>query len=248
MKEQSEVIPYFIGYDRTEIKAYEVCEFSARRHTTMPLFVSALERDSLRRIGLYRRAPDENSMIDSVDGKPYSTEFSFTRFLVPHLMQYQGWALFSDCDFLWRRDLAALWKWRDPNYAVMVVKHDYRPEETTKMQGQVQERYHRKNWSSMILWNCSHPANMRLSVDDVNNRTGSWLHGFKWLEDDEIGAIVQDWNFLEGHSKGALAEIKALHYTRGGPWFEQCRDVDWAHLWLAEQKLMHETMKAEAAE
>ena len=231
-----EIIPYYIGYDRTEDEAYQVCRWSMARRSCLPVHSIKLEQSALRRNGLYRRAPEANSMLDSFDHKPFSTEFSFTRFLVPALCQYEGWALFSDCDFLWLSDPAKLWALRDDKYAVMVVKHFHQPKETSKMQGQAQQVYPRKNWSSLILWNCAHPANKLLTVDAINIESGSWLHGFSWLNDEEIGSLPEGWNFLEGHSTGA--EIDALHYTRGGPWFSECMTVDYADLWLKEREEM----------
>lgn len=231
-----DIIPYYIGYDSSEHAAYEVCRWSMARRSSLPVHSIKLDQTALRHNGLYRRAPQPNTMLDTVDGKPFSTEFSFTRFLVPALAQHQGWALFTDCDFLWRADVADLWKLRDDRYAAMVVKHKYQPDETTKMQGQAQQRYYRKNWSSLILWNCEHDANKRLFVDAVNNESGSWLHGFSWLADAEIGDLPESWNFLEGHSESD--KINALHYTRGGPWFAECMDVDYADLWLTERAEM----------
>lgn len=231
-----EIIPYYIGYDRTEHAAYEVCRWSMARRSALPVHSIKLDQSALRYNGLYRRAPETNSRVDSFDGKPFSTDFSFTRFLVPALAQYQGYALFTDCDFLWLSDAARLWEMRDDQYAVQVVKHDYRPKEETKMQGQAQQVYPRKNWSSLILWNCGHEANKRLTVDAVNIEPGSWLHGFGWLKDEEIGELPSSWNFLEGHSKGS--SMDALHYTRGGPWFSECMAVDYADLWLKEERAM----------
>lgn len=241
-----EIIPYYVGYDRTEHAAYEVCRWSMARRSSMPIHSIKLDRNALRYIGLYRRAPEENSRLDSFDHKPFSTEFSFTRFLVPHMMQYDGWALFTDCDFLWLSDVAKLWALRDDRYAVQVVKHEYHPPEETKMQGQAQQRYHRKNWSSLILWNCGHEANKRLTVDAVNIESGSWLHAFSWLKDDEVGSLPESWNFLEGHSTGE--DINALHYTRGGPWFSECMTVDYADLWLKEERAMRAAESGIAAE
>lgn len=237
-----EIIPYYIGYDRTEHAAYEVCRWSMARRSALPVHSIKLDQSALRYNGLYRRAPEANSRLDSFDGKPFSTEFSFTRFLVPALAQYSGFALFTDCDFLWLSDASKLWVLRDDKYAVQVVKHNHCPAETSKMQGQAQGVYPRKNWSSLILWNCAHPANRRLTVDAVNIEPGSWLHGFGWLKDEEIGELPESWNYLEGHSKGAA--IDALHFTRGGPWFSECMTVDYADLWLTEERHMRGVREA----
>ena len=86
----------------------------------------------------------------------------------------------------------------DQSKAVYCVQHDYTPKEKHKMDGQKQTIYPRKNWSSFILFNCSHSSNKKLSVDLVNSQTGSFLHQFKWLKDNEIGSLDERWNWLEG--------------------------------------------------
>lgn len=230
------MLDVFIGWDPTEIRAYEVCKWSIIRRSSEPVHVQPLNQKALRFSGLYRRAPEAKTQIDSFDHKPFSTEFTFTRFLVPHLMQLEGWALFCDCDFLFLDDVAKLWALRDDQFAVMVVKHHHEPPEDLKMEGAVQTRYRRKNWSSLVLWNCSHEANRALTVDAVNTQPGSWLHAFQWLDDDQIGSLPEGWNWLEGHSKEM--DKYAIHYTRGGPWFEHCQDVQHADLWITEEGTM----------
>lgn len=249
-----EILNCYIGWDARENAAYEVCRHSIVRRSSEAVHIVPLRVKALRHIGLYRRAPDEDSRIDSFDGKPYSTDFSFTRFLVPAMMQYDGWALFCDCDFLFQDDIAKLFACRDDEKAVMVVKHDYRPREGVKMDGVKQEVYPRKNWSSLMLFNCSHPSNKRLTVDAVSIEAGSFLHGLGWLKDDEIGALPHRWNALEGggcRQCEDLTHYGAIHYTRGGPWFRHkppegmglasWNDVGHADLWLAEQNHMRPT-------
>jgi len=136
---------------------------------------------------------------------------------------------------LWRCSSQYLFDLADDKYAVMVVKHQHVPTEQEKMDGQKQTKYYRKNWSSLILWNCGHPANAALTPDAVNRETGSFLHRFSWLKDEEIGALPETWNWLEGWStKPASGHPSVVHYTRGGPWFDEWKDVDYADLWLKE--------------
>ncbi len=226
----NEPLKVFIGYDRREQDAYDVCEHSIRKHCSVPVSITPLDQLELRRIGLYRRAGNDGR--DAFDDKPFSTEFSFTRFLVPHLCQYRGWALFVDCDFLFMSDVARIFSAKNENKAVMCVHHDHRPKEKVKMDGVPQEFYPRKNWSSLVLWNCGHYQNKELMVDDVNTKPGWWLHGFKWLRDTWlIGEISESWNWLEGTSPKSV-KPDAVHYTRGGPWFDEWKHVDYAQEWV----------------
>ena len=216
----------YVGWDSREDIAYQVCEHSILRRTRRDsVIVQPLKQNELRDEKLYWRDVD----------KLASTEFTFTRFLVPHLNEYKGWAVFCDCDMVWLCDAWDLFKDKDDNKAVYVVKHDYTPPEGTKMDGQLQLPYPRKNWSSMVLFNCEHPKNQALDLDTVNTQTGQWLHRFSWLEDDEIGELTPEWNWLVGHYKeGVDGTPKVLHYTEGGPWFENMRDCEYDHVWKRE--------------
>lgn len=219
----------FLGHDTRELEALRVARSSLERRCSVPVWVDDLSESWLRSIGLYKRTftREGNVRIDDIDGKPFSTDFAFTRFLVPALMGYQGWALFADCDFLFRADVNEVFRQADEKFAVMCVKHDYTPTDTTKMDGQVQSAYPRKNWSSFMLFNCGHPSNRGLTVEAVNNEPGSWLHRFSWLRDEEIGGLPHAWNWLEGHSSPAI-DPKAVHFTRGGPWMEDWQNVPFA--------------------
>lgn len=213
--------PVFIGHDGREAIATEVCELSMHAASTEPLHVQRLIEPALRHVGIYRRewTLQGGQRIDSRDRKPFSTDFSFTRFLVPTLMQHRGWALFCDGDFLFLGDVAELFnRHADPDKAVMVVKHQ--PIETAgiKMDGQAQQPYFRKNWSSLVLWNCGHPSNQRLGPYQVNSQSGQWLHGFSWLENDEIGELPGEWNWLSRiDQQPAKGDPKAVHFTLGIP-------------------------------
>jgi hypothetical protein len=196
------------------------------------LHIVELHEAGLRQAGFYDRPFhwDGSQRVDDRDGKPFSTDFSFTRFLVPALNLYRGWALFVDADFMFRADVKELFELADPKYAAMCVHHDYRPAETVKMDGQKQELYNRKNWSSLVLWNCEHPANRFLTAKAVNFMRGSFLHGFGWLKPEQIGSVPEYWNWLEGWSDERI-EPKAVHFTRGVPSMKGYENVPYADEW-----------------
>lgn len=222
----------FVGWDPREELAFEVCKYSIQKNTNLPVRIISLKQDILKQEGIYKREFkfDKNGVkVDKSDGRPFSTEFSFTRFLVPFLAN-TGWVLFCDCDMMFRTDIAELINLLDDQYAIMVVKHNQIVKDAVKMDGQIQEAYPRKNWSSFILWNMDHLAHSKLTLKDVNTKSGSWLHQFSWLEDDEIGELPVEWNWLEGISNPKIVP-KNVHFTRGGPWFENYKNVAYAQEW-----------------
>ena len=217
----------FVGYDTKEDIAYQVCKHSIERHSPTAI-VKPLKQSELREQGWYSRGND----------KLASTEFTFTRFLVPELSNFNGWAVFMDCDMLLTTDIKELFDQADDKYAVMCVHHDYAPKEGIKMDGQKQTVYPRKNWSSVMLFNCGHPANKALTMDLVNEPeiNGAYLHRFSWLHsDDLIGKLSPEWNWLVGHYREpADGTPKLIHYTEGGPWFENYRTCEYHKEWKAE--------------
>jgi lipopolysaccharide biosynthesis glycosyltransferase len=211
----------FVGYDSREDIAYQVCRHSILRHQP-DAEVIPLKLKELKGKNLYWRPED----------KLGSTEFTISRFLVPHLADYTGWAVFVDCDFLWQADIKELFDLADDQYAVMVVQHDYQPSNSVKMDGKGQYQYPRKNWSSMILWNCGHPSNSVVTPELVNSETGAFLHRFQWLKDEEIGSISHEWNWLVNwYKEPENGKPKAIHYTEGGPWFENYKDCEYHAEW-----------------
>ena len=215
----------YIGYDPREDVAYEVLKFTIERIAVDNVRVVPIRKDLVERMGIYNRKYDvvDGQSVDRIDGKPFSSDFSFTRFLVPALNMYEGWALYMDCDMYLRTDINELFEeYNMDYYPLYCVKHDYAPENKIKMDGRKQEHYRRKNWSSLILWNCGHQLNKTLTPLEVNTQTGGWLHGFEWLPDKEadIGTIHQEWNWLDGHSPEEI-EAKNVHFTTGGPWFKE---------------------------
>jgi lipopolysaccharide biosynthesis glycosyltransferase len=234
----------WIGYDKREDEAYRVAEFSLRRHVSRPVTVTPLLLDRLQAAGLAQRPyrVHRNSLWDVLSDAPCSTEFSNTRFLVPLLAQ-TGWALFIDCDMLFLGDVARLFALADPAHAVMVVKHQHAGDEGVKMDGCEQTRYARKNWSSVMLFNCDHPGNRRLTLDLVNNRPGRDLHQFCWLNDSEIGELPPKWNWLVG-VQPRPDDAQLAHYTLGMPFMPGYERADHSQLWWTERdRLRH----AEAA-
>ena len=216
----------FVGYDTREDIAYQVCKHSIVSKQPEAK-VRPLKQQELRDAGWYTRGID----------KLASTEFTFTRFLIPELCNFKGWALFMDCDMILKTDIKQLFDQADDKYAVMCVQHDYSPSATTKMDGQAQTIYPRKNWSSVMLLNCGHKGNEKLTQDLVNNPdvTGAYLHRFSWLKDKEVGELSPEWNWLVGHySEPKDGTPKLIHYTEGGPWFENYRDCEFNELWKQE--------------
>ena len=216
----------YIGWDRREPEAYDVAESSLRRNASVPVSIEPIKLDDLVKRGLYTREVDPLA----------STEFTYSRFLTPALAGYKGWALFCDSDFLWLGDIAGLQEYiRDNFKAVFCVQHDYKPKEATKMDGVMQTAYPRKNWSSLMLFNCEHPSVKALTPEVVNRESGAYLHRFQWAKDEEIGSLPVEWNWLEGwNEKPKTGTPKAVHYTRGGPWFKEWQNVDYGDLWREE--------------
>ena len=213
----------YVGYDTREDIAYQVCEHSIYSNSTDAQVVP-LNQQSLRQDKWYWRELD----------KLASTEFTFTRFLIPALENYKGWALFCDSDIVFTTDIKELFDQADDKYAVMCVQHDYTPKEGVKMDGQKQTIYPRKNWSSVILYNCGHPSNKKITMDLVNDPdiTGAYLHRFSWLDDSEIGELGKEWNWLvDWYDETEDSKPKAIHYTEGGPWFENYRNCEFAQEW-----------------
>jgi len=151
-------------------------------------------------------------------------------------MNYKGWAIFCDCDFIFLNDISKILASLDPSKAIYCVQHDYTPKERHKMDGKKQTLYPRKNWSSFIVYNCDHPSNKKLTLETVNSESGAFLHQFKWLKDSEIGSLDERWNWLEGWTSNHNSNFPyAVHYTRGGPWFQEWQDVEFANEWIKER-------------
>jgi hypothetical protein len=218
------MIRVFIGYDSREAVVYHVCAQSIIRHTSKPVSLTPLALNTLS--GYSEKHSDG------------SNQFIYSRFLTPFLCDYSGWALFIDGDMLVRTDLAELWNLRDDSKAVMCVHHDYKTKTQSKYLGSKNADYPRKNWSSVVLWNCGHPANRDVTPTFIESATGAQLHRFTWLTDDLIGEIPKVWNWLPDEF-GANPEAKLLHWTLGAPSFHEYADVPMAEEWHRERMLMN---------
>jgi len=218
------MIRVFIGYDENETVAYHVLSHSILRNSSQPVSITPLAKQHMK--SFYSR---ERSSIES-------TDFSFTRFLVPYLSDYSGWSIFMDCDMLMTGDIAELWSMRDANYAVMCVKHDYVARDDVKFLGSIQTKYEKKNWSSVMMFNNASCA--ALTPELVAQESGLFLHQYKWLSnDDQIGGLPTTWNYLVGEMTMPTTP-KLIHYTLGGPYFDSYRECEYANLWFAERDLM----------
>ena len=214
------MIPIFIGYDPREAIAYHVCSNSIIRHSSHPVSINPLALNILK-----------DYEEKHTDG---SNHFIYSRFLVPHLMEYKGWAIFMDGDMLVRDDIEKLWALRDDSKAVMVVKHDYKTKMTEKYLGAKNENYPRKNWSSVILWNCGHAANKVVTPEFIETATGAQLHRFTWLADELVGELPKVWNWLPDEF-GANQDAKLLHYTLGTPSFHDFATTPMGDEWHRER-------------
>lgn len=224
----SAMINIYIGYDPREAVAFSALSHSIHARATQPVSIAPLMLSQLGAVLTRERHPLQ------------STDFSFSRFLVPYLSGYAGWSVFMDCDMLVLDDIAKLWDLRDERYAVMVVKHDHVPRETTKFLGEPQTKYEKKNWSSVMLFN---NAKCRaLTPEYVNTATGLELHQFKWLADDSlIGGLPDRWNHLVGYD-APRRDAALVHYTLGGPYFGQYKDCEYAEEWHLERDNMLRTL------
>ena len=218
------MIKVFIGYDSREAAAYSVLAHSIHARASVPVAVVPVMLSELKGVLTRERHPLQ------------STDFSFSRFLTPFLSDYQGWSIFMDCDMLVLDDIEKLYALCDERYAVMVVKHDHVPKETRKFLDQPQTAYQKKNWSSVMLFN---NAQCRaLTPDYVNTASGLELHQFKWLANDElIGEIPARWNHLVGYN-APNRDVSLVHYTLGGPYFQEYRDCEYADEWRAARQDM----------
>lgn len=235
------MLTVYMGWDPRETEAYNVAQFSIVRRTSQPVKVNPLMLTTLVYQGHITRKTErkDGRLWCPISEAPMSTEFAISRFVVPFL-QKSGWALFMDPDMLVLDDIANVFALADPKYAVMVVKHNYEPTIDIKMDGQKQTAYARKNWSSFVLWNLDHPSNKKFSREMLNTWPGIALHQFRWLDNDEIGELPIEWNWLDGvYQTRPAAELSNVHFTEGGPWFKNWGGSPYDELWLKERDIMN---------
>lgn len=218
----TDIIPVFIGYDTRESVAFHVCANSIIRQSSRPVAIIPLA------LNLLQGYQETHS-----DG---SNQFIYSRFLVPWLQNWTGWAIFIDGDMVIRGDITELWNLRESDKDVMVVKHDYQTRQTQKYLGAPNENYPRKNWSSVILWNCANYPNRMLTPEFVQSHPGSYLHRFSWLDDQRIGELPIEWNWLPDEL-GPNDQARLLHYTLGTPCFNEFAATTQAEVWHQERVL-----------
>jgi lipopolysaccharide biosynthesis glycosyltransferase len=205
-----------VGFDQREAIAYHVFCQTIIDRATMPVQFLPLAENTLDK---YKEV--------HTDG---SNKFIYSRFLTPYLMNFAGWAIFADGDMVCQADISDLWSLRDETKAVQVVKHNYKTKAVKKYLGNKNEDYPRKNWSSLILWNCSHPENAILTPDFIQSQPGSYLHRFSWLGDDLIGGLDEEWNWL-AIEYPENPNAKLIHYTLGTPCFKDYADESMSDVW-----------------
>jgi hypothetical protein len=223
----------YMGHDPREQIAYDVAEKSIR-YRTRDVLINPLK---LGQLSMLTRPVErkDGKLWCPISRAPMATEFAISRFCVPFL-QSSGWALFVDCDILCLSDIAELFALADDRYAVQVVKHKHESGAAVKMDDQAQTYYARKNWSSVILWNCGHPGHQALTQHVLNNWPGRDLHAFQWLKDQDIGTLPQHWNWLVNVTPGEPEAKGILHYTLGGPWFKNLQPTKLDSFWLKESE------------
>ncbi len=223
---------YYIGVDHREPDALKVTESSARAYAGKDLVIQHLEHLDLRRRQLFDRPwriCEDGNMLDERDGKPFSVQFSHSRFLTPLVAKaegHTGWSLFTDCDWLWLADIRKMLNEADPSKTVMVVPHNFAPASTTKMDNRPQVAYNRKLWSALMLWNLN--SKKLPTFEMVNGADGGYLHKFGWLKDEDIGFLDEAWHWVPNYSPTTVDAIErengnrpvspnGIHFTYGPP-------------------------------
>ena len=224
----TEKINLVVGFDQREAIAYHVFCQSIIEKSSLPVNFLPLAVNTLK--GYSEKHTDR------------SNDFIYSRFLTPYLNNFTGWAIFADGDMICQADIRKLWDLRDESKALLVVKHNYQTKKSIKYLGNINENYPKKNWSSLILWNCGHPKHKILTPEFIANQSGKYLHRFSWLEGEEIGELPIEWNWLAiEYPINISANI--IHYTLGTPCFKDYRDSDMADHWFRVQKRSLEGME-----
>ena len=212
----NEIVDIVVGFDQRESVAYHTFTQSVIENSTIPVRFLPLSMSSLSN---YKEVHKDGS-----------NDFIYSRFLVPYMMNFKGWAIYADGDMICLEDIKKLWDLRSNQYAVQVVKHDYKTKITEKYWGNKNEDHPRKNWSSLILWNCDHNAHKVLTPDFIQNQSGAFLHRFSWIKDEEIGSLDKEWNWLAMEYE-EKESIKLIHYTIGTPCFKEYEKTSLSSYW-----------------
>lgn len=223
----ADCIKIVVGFDQREAIAYHAFSQSVLEKSSLPVLFLPLSINTLKG---YKETHSDKS-----------NDFVYSRFLTPYLHNFEGWAIFADGDMVCQSDIKELWDLRDETKALQVVMHDYKTKFNQKYLGNTNENYPRKNWSSLILWNCSHPKHKVLTPDFISSQTGKYLHRFSWLDDEDIGELPIDWNWLAIEYPNN-PQAKIIHYTLGTPCFRDYRNTEMASAWHEIQQKVNEGM------
>ena len=225
---ENKKVKIYIGFDQREAVAYHTFVQSLIENASIPLDITPL---AVRNLKGYEEKHEDKS-----------NDFVYSRFLTPFLNDFKGWAIFADGDMICQADIKELLDLRDDSKALQVVKHDYKTKAYQKYLGNINQDYPRKNWSSVILWNCAHPKHKILTPDFIANQPGKYLHRFSWLEDSEIGELPKEWNWLATeYPNNEQANI--IHYTLGTPCFKDYRDTAMSDIWLKKYDRLNDGME-----
>ncbi len=214
-------VKIYVGFDPRESVVYHTFVQSLIEQSSLPLEITPLAVNTLN---FYSETHQDKS-----------NDFVYSRFLTPFMSDFSGWSIYVDGDMICQEDIKELLALKDESKALLVVKHDYQSKTANKYLNNINENYPRKNWSSVILWNCCHPKHKVLTPDFVSQQSGKFLHRFSWLADEDIGELPIEWNWLATEYPDN-ASAKLIHYTLGAPCFRDYRDTGMAANWLAIQK------------
>lgn len=227
---RGDLIPLYFGFDPRESIGAHVFMHSVITRSSLPVQFVPLHLENMRKFYTEQHTDGTNAFI-------------YSRFMIPYMHGYQGWAIFMDgSDMLCRADIADLWALRNPyGKAVQVVKHDYKTQANRKYIGTDMEAdnrdYPRKQWSSVMLINCSHFAWRQVTPEMVQRSSGDLLHRFEFMDDDHIGDLPKCWNHLVTEQP-PNSEAKLVHYTLGGPWFKHYEHCEFSDEWFDERAIM----------
>ena len=213
---QMELIRLVVGFDQREAIAYHVFVQSVIQNSNNPISFHPLSKKAL---SFYNETHSDRS-----------NAFTYSRFLTPYLMNFEGWAIYLDGDMVCQEDISLLWKLKDSSKAVQVVKHEYKTKSNMKYLKNINVDYPKKNWSSVIIWNCSHPKNKVLAPEFISSSDGKFLHRFMWLDEDDIGEIPAEWNWL-ATEYSPNPDAKLIHYTLGTPCFSKYSQSEMSDEW-----------------
>jgi len=213
------MLKIFVGFDgKVEPVAYHTFCQSVIEKSSIPVSFTPL---ALNTLSEYKET--------HTDG---SNAFIYSRFLVPYLCDFKGMALFVDGDMICRADIAEILWEHEQDHAVKVVKHYYQTKHPVKYLGAKNEDYPKKNWSSVMLWNCGHHLNKQLTPQFVMDKPGKYLHRFEWLKypEEQVGKLDETWNWLETEYE-YNPDAKLIHHTLGTPCFKDYQNTDYSQEW-----------------